>query len=79
MARNRSLETTSHENITEAAQLNTLVMKRLEKALASNPEVDLLSLFPSTYSTRLAKRKKIATDNNGMPRRVVLDDLAYVF
>ena len=76
MARKRPLETTSHENITEAAQLNTLVFKRLEKALASNPEADLLSLFPSTYSTRLAKRKKIATDNNGMLMCVVLDNLA---
>lgn len=76
MARKRSLETTSHENITEAAQFNIRVFKRLEKALASNPEVDLLSLFPSTYSIRLVKRKKISTDKNGMSKRIVLDNLA---
>ena len=76
MTRKRSLESTSHENITEAAQPNTRVFKKLEKALASNPEVDLLSLFPSTYSTRLANRKKIATNNNGRSMRVVLDNLA---
>lgn len=76
MARKRSPETTSHEDITEAAQLNSRVFKKLEKALASNPEVDLLSLFPSTYSIRLAKRKKIATDNNSMSIRVILDYLA---
>ena len=77
MARKRSLATTPHESITEAAQLNIRVFKRLEKALASNPEVDLLSLFPSTYSTRLAKRMKIATHQNGMSKRIVSNDGAF--
>ena len=77
MARKRSLETTSHESITEAAQLNIRVFKRVEKALASNPEVDLLSVFPSTYSTRLSKRMKIATDQNGMSRRAVSNSGAF--
>lgn len=68
MARKRSLETVSDEQATEAATLNARVFKKLEKALASDPEVDLLSLFPSNYSTRLKKRKKTVTDNNGMSR-----------
>jgi uncharacterized protein YccT (UPF0319 family) len=68
MARKRSLETVSDEQATEAATLNARVFKKLEKALASDPEVDLLSLFPSNYSTRLKKRKRTVTDNNGMSR-----------
>ena len=77
MARKRSFDATSQEEITEAAQLNSRVITKLEKALVSNPEVDLLALFPSTYSDRLAKRKKIAAENcqnpNGMSRVVVLN------
>jgi len=53
--------------------LNIHVLKRLEKALASNPEVNLLSLLPSTYSTRLENRTKI-TDQDGMSKRVVSND-----
>lgn len=42
--------------------MNIRVLRKLEKALTSNPEVDLLSLFLSTYSTRLKRRTKITTD-----------------
>jgi hypothetical protein len=71
MARKRSLDTTSDEQ-TPAATLNARVFKKLEQALASNSEVDLLSVFPSDYSTRLTKRKKIVTKNSGRSRVVIL-------
>ena len=77
MARKRSLENTSRKSITEAAQLNIRVLKKLEKALASNPEVNLLSLFPSTYSTRLENRMKI-TDQDGMSKCVVSNDSSFL-
>nr|POF15591.1 hypothetical protein CFP56_48785 [Quercus suber] len=66
MAKKRSPETASHDRLTGAAELNTRVLRRLEKALASDPEADLLSLFPSTYSERIAKKQKnFAADTDG--------------
>ncbi|KIW62840.1 hypothetical protein PV04_10970 [Phialophora macrospora] len=40
----------------EAAALNQRVLRKLHRFLADNPEVDLLSLFPTDYSTRLKLR-----------------------
>lgn len=40
----------------EAATLNQRVLKKLQRSLADNLEVDLLSLFPTDYSTRLKLR-----------------------
>ena len=40
-----------------AFQLNRMVLKRLQKALEADPEVDLTSKIPSTYADRLAARK----------------------
>jgi hypothetical protein len=47
----------------EAAKFNTMVLKKLKKVLAEDPEVDLLSKFPSEYSARLAKRKTAIRDD----------------
>ena len=66
----------SRQNITGAAQSNIRVLKRLERALAFDPEVESLSHFPSTYTARLAKRKMTATNNNDISRHVVLDNRA---
>ncbi|OAL43414.1 hypothetical protein IQ07DRAFT_299677 [Pyrenochaeta sp. DS3sAY3a] len=40
-----------------ACQFNQMVIRKLQKALQADPEVDLLSQIPSSYSTRLADRK----------------------
>lgn len=40
-----------------ASQLNRMVMKRLQKALEADPEVDLTTKIPSSYASRLADRK----------------------
>jgi hypothetical protein len=37
-----------------AGQLNRMIMKKLQKAFKADPEVDLTSLIPSSYETRLA-------------------------
>jgi hypothetical protein len=42
----------------EAAQFNRMVMRKLQKAIEADPEVDLASKLPKTYSLRLADRKK---------------------
>ena len=42
----------------EAAKFNQMVLRKLQRAFESNPEDDLLSKFPSGYSTRLAGRKE---------------------
>ncbi|KAH0844611.1 hypothetical protein FOPE_09656 [Fonsecaea pedrosoi] len=70
MARKRSLEPPSYEEKSDAAKLNERLFKKLRKAVDSNPEADLLSLFPKEYSKRLArlarspkKKRTIASDN----------------
>ncbi|KAF2277835.1 uncharacterized protein EI97DRAFT_500070 [Westerdykella ornata] len=40
-----------------ACQLNRMVLRKLQKAFEADPEVDLASKIPSTYSSRLADRK----------------------
>lgn len=40
-----------------AYQLNQMIMRKLQKALQVDPEVDILSQIPSSYSSRLAERK----------------------
>ena len=42
---------------TAAADFNNKVIKKLQKALAKDPEVDLQTLFPSEYSSRLEAKK----------------------
>jgi hypothetical protein len=41
----------------EASRFNQMVLKKLQKALEADPEVDLASKIPSSYSSRLAHRK----------------------
>ena len=42
----------------EAAKFNDMVIRKLQRVLAVDPEDDLLAKIPSEYSTRLAARKK---------------------
>lgn len=42
----------------EAAQFNRMVLRKLQKAIEADPEVDLASKLPTNYSSRLAERKK---------------------
>jgi hypothetical protein len=41
----------------EAAQFNRMVLRKLQKAIAADPEIDLTSKLPTNYSIRLAERK----------------------
>jgi hypothetical protein len=41
----------------EASRFNQMIMRKLQKALDADPEVDLASKIPSSYSSRLALRK----------------------
>ncbi|KAI9761007.1 MAG: hypothetical protein M4579_001270 [Chaenotheca gracillima] len=54
----------------EASKFILRVLKKLQRVIAADPEVDLLSKFPSEYSDRLAKRKekqeREKTDRNGL-------------
>jgi hypothetical protein len=45
----------------EASKFNARVMKRLEKALAADPEVDLTIALPLNYVQRLVGRKSDAS------------------
>ncbi|KAK6500448.1 hypothetical protein TWF481_010791 [Arthrobotrys musiformis] len=45
------------EPLSDAAVVNKRVFAKLQKALVQDPEVDLLSLFPFNYQSRLATRK----------------------
>ena len=50
----------AHDKIlaSEAAKFNQMVLRKLQRAFETDPEDDLLSKFPSGYSTRLAGRKE---------------------
>lgn len=48
-----------------AATFNARVLKKLQRNLDFDPEIDLLSLFPSKYTTRLNDLKKSALDDEG--------------
>lgn len=41
------------EPLNDAARFNNLVMRTIQKALATEPEVDIAGLLPSQYSSRL--------------------------
>jgi hypothetical protein len=49
-------ELRASSRLSDAATFNQRVLKRLQRSFADNPEVDLLSLFPTDYSTRLQLR-----------------------
>lgn len=42
------------KNESPAARFNRLVFRKFQKALDNDPEVDLASLLPSEYSSRLS-------------------------
>ncbi|KAI4931932.1 uncharacterized protein J4E92_003830 [Alternaria infectoria] len=50
-----------------------MVLKRLQKALEADPEVDLASKIPSTYADRLAARKSEGSKNDPPPKRLKKD------
>ena len=55
-----------------AASFNDQVLRKLQNAIAANPENYLLSLFPKEYSERLAKRKEQEISEYLCLRRVLL-------
>ncbi len=44
-------------NTSSAAKFNKNVIKKLERALEKDPEVDLTAIFPSDYKSRLVQRR----------------------
>ena len=42
----------------EAAKFIFIVLRKLQRLFAADPETDLLANFPTAYSSRLAERKK---------------------
>jgi hypothetical protein len=50
-------DTVTPPNKFSASELNRLVIRKLQRALEADPEVDLASKIPSSYATRLAERK----------------------
>lgn len=62
---NHALEENASVKPTAAAKLNRLVMKKMQKALKSNPEINLISLFPSNYSARLKRTGAKAANGAG--------------
>ena len=59
------LEDNASVQSSAAAKLNRLVMKKMQKALKSNPETDLTLLFPSNYSERVKAHKAKAAKSAG--------------
>jgi hypothetical protein len=53
-----------------ASYLNDVVLRKLQKALLEDTEVDLESLIPSTYSIRLAAGKTASTSFHTALRKV---------
>jgi hypothetical protein len=50
-------DTVTPPTTSPASELNRLVIRKLQRALEADPEVDLASKIPSSYATRLAERK----------------------
>ncbi|CEL05819.1 hypothetical protein ASPCAL06932 [Aspergillus calidoustus] len=49
----------------KATRFNARILKKLQDAIASDPEVDLVTKLPTEYSTRLrSMRNSMKTDNN---------------
>lgn len=53
----------------EAARFNRIVMRKLQKAIEADPEVDLACRLPTNYSLRLAGRRK---ENKGSECYILL-------
>lgn len=47
------------QTISEAAIFNARILRKLQKALADDPETEITTLLPSNYSTRLTSRKTV--------------------
>ncbi|OCK73105.1 kinase-like protein [Lepidopterella palustris CBS 459.81] len=67
----------------EAAKFNSMILRKLQKAFAEDPEVDLLSKFPSKYSIRLAEKKAFSSDQSEhdviSPKRRKIESPQHVF
>jgi hypothetical protein len=49
----------------KAARFNARILKKVQDAIASDPEVDLVTKLPADYSTRLkSMRNSFKIDNN---------------
>lgn len=67
----RQLEAVSQDRNSDAAELNRRILRKLQKTFVSDPEADLLSLFPTKYLTVLAALKE-PTENLSSTSRHVL-------
>jgi hypothetical protein len=55
--RPRSSDNPDVQSTSEAANFNTRVLHKIERALREDPEVDISMVLPMNYSSRLASRK----------------------
>lgn len=55
--RPRSHYKSDAQNTSEAANFNARVLRKVQRALDEDPEVDISMVLPSNYSSRLASRK----------------------
>jgi hypothetical protein len=62
----------------KATRFNARILKKIQDAIASDPEVDLVTKLPTEYSTRLRRmRNSLKTDNNDS-KYLVLPYLAFL-
>lgn len=55
--RPRSHDDSEAPNASEAANFNATVLRKVQRALEEDPEIDISTVLPSNYSSRLASRK----------------------
>ena len=55
--RQRSHDNSDARNNSEAANFNATVLRKVQRALQEDPEVDISTVLPNNYPSRLASRK----------------------
>ncbi len=55
--RPRSHDDSDASNASEAANFNATVLRKIRRAFEEDPEIDISTVLPSNYSSRLASRK----------------------
>lgn len=55
--RQRSHDNSDARNNSEAANFNATVLRKVQRALQEDPEIDISTVLPNNYPSRLASRK----------------------
>ncbi|KAF2671111.1 hypothetical protein BT63DRAFT_453495 [Microthyrium microscopicum] len=53
----------------EAAKFNSMVLRKLQRAFEKSPEVDLLTQFPSLYTSRLTAKRGVDASPKSSPEK----------